>query len=121
MSTSVFSSALTFNDAIQEVKLNKLPFAALYEPFLNTEFFVLVEISDKHESVTTEQFRFHIIELQNEPMVVLGESNEILSTIYVQKKMSAIKMLGRELLKSIHPEVGVTFVWKEGDLASPLA
>tara|TARA_R110000868_G_scaffold274023_1_gene533270 strand:- start:744 stop:1172 length:429 start_codon:yes stop_codon:yes gene_type:complete len=121
LSSSSLVNAETFNETIEKIKLGQLPFEAIYQPFLESEFFALVEVPVGKESVTTEQFKFHIIELRNEPMVVLGESREILASHYATERMSAIKVKGKDLINTIHPEVGVTFVWNEGGFSFPVA
>tara|TARA_B100001059_G_scaffold65413_1_gene61703 strand:+ start:16246 stop:16638 length:393 start_codon:yes stop_codon:yes gene_type:complete len=121
MSASPSLQASSFNETIGKIKLGELPFEAIYQPFLDSEFFVLVDAPIGLDSVTPGQFKFHMIELRNEPMVVLGESREILVSNFVTEKISAIKIRGRDLVNSIHPEVGVTFIWEEGGFSFPVA
>lgn len=120
ISASPTINAGEFNDAIEKIKIGEIPVEASYELFLTHEFYVLVEPSTTNTTVTTDQFRFHIIELRNEPMVVSGESREILESHYIKKNMSVIKMKGKELINTIHPEVGVTFIWKDGGFSFPV-
>ena len=108
-----------FNNIIEKIKSEKLPTSAIYEPFLRSEFFALVIITSDTAEVSTNDFKFHIIELKGEPMVIVGESSEVLSSYYVDKKISAIKLTGKQLINTIHPQVGVTMVWERGGFSFP--
>ncbi|MFP8967230.1 hypothetical protein ACKC9G_11675 [Pokkaliibacter sp. CJK22405] len=111
----------SFSALIAQVKAGQSTVESLFAPFLGYEFFVLVEMDDAKQEVTTEDFQFYIIEMHDQPMVVVGDSMDRLGDVFAgNNQLSAIKVFGGDLLGMIHPDVGVCIVWEEGNIHFPV-
>lgn len=112
---TVESDLSALEQAIQTARHSD-DFMPVWERFVNTDFFVLVDQRDSGSQ--TRDFRFVIsTSPKDEPAVLISEDIEKLSG---RERSQAINMSGGRLIEVLNPEVSILVVISDGGFGMPV-
>jgi len=90
----------------------------VWEAFVNTSFLVPVESdSDDGETISTDEFRFAVKELDGKPTLVIAEHPHFLGR--PGSSVKVIQMTGAKVVQTLNPEVQLLIGYPEGGFGIP--